>query len=159
MGDSLAGTKKQVNRVVSMGQQAVYGDLAKYGDADNAWGLVEFANGKVLTTYLGRSVTDGFEDTTRLCGTKGHAVVNVAPGVEIRDQHGIRTKSIPDAFGKFSETFRYDLAEFADAVLDGKALTCNATDAFEAGKIGMALQQSFRKGVPIYFDDEGLPIM
>jgi myo-inositol 2-dehydrogenase/D-chiro-inositol 1-dehydrogenase len=27
--------KKQVNRVVAMGQQAVYGDLAKFGDADN----------------------------------------------------------------------------------------------------------------------------
>ena len=27
--------KKQVNRIVAMGQQAVYGDLAKFGDADN----------------------------------------------------------------------------------------------------------------------------
>lgn len=27
--------KKQVNRVVAMGQQAVYRDLAEFGDADN----------------------------------------------------------------------------------------------------------------------------
>lgn len=27
--------KKQVNRVIAMGQQAVYRDLAKFGDADN----------------------------------------------------------------------------------------------------------------------------
>jgi hypothetical protein len=35
---------------IAFGQVAVYGDLAKYGDADNAWGLVEFANGKILKT-------------------------------------------------------------------------------------------------------------
>ena len=66
----LSNPKKQVNRVIAFGQLAVYGDLAKYGDADNAWGLVEFANGKIFKTYLGRTLTSGFEDTTRLCGTK-----------------------------------------------------------------------------------------
>ena len=37
-----------------MGQQAVYGKLAEYGDCDNGWAMVEFANGKVLTSHLGR---------------------------------------------------------------------------------------------------------
>lgn len=142
-----------------MGQQAVYGDLAKYSDCDNGWGMVEFANGKILTTYLGRTLTNGFEDMTRLCGTKGHAVINGTSGVEIRDQYGIRSRSVPDAFTFFSETFLHDLSEFADAVLDNKPLTCGAEDAFEAGKICVALQHSFRTGVPVYFDDDGLPIL
>ena len=142
-----------------MGQQAVYGDLSKYGDCDNGWGMVEFANGKIFTTYLGRTVTNGFEDTTRLCGTSAHAVVTGTSNVEIRDRHGIRSRSVPDAFTFFDPTFRADLAEFADAVLDGKPLTCRPEDAFEAGKICAALQYSFRKGVTVYFDDDGMPIM
>lgn len=66
---------------------------------------------------------------------------------------------MPDAFTLFDETFLTDLAEFADAVLDNKAMTCVPEDAFEAGKICAALQYSFRNGVPVYFDDNGLPIM
>ncbi|KAJ6186393.1 hypothetical protein N7519_007694 [Penicillium mononematosum] len=155
----ISSPNKQVNRVIAFGQVAVYGDLAKYGDADNAWGLVEFANGKILKTYLGRTLTSGFEDTTRLCGTKGHSIISANSNVEIRDHLGIRTQSVPDAFTLFDTTFLTDLAEFADAVLDNMPLTCQPEDAFEAGKICAALQYSFRKGVPVYFDDNGLPIM
>ena len=142
-----------------MGQQAVYGDLAKYGDCDNGWGMVEFANGKIFTTYLGRTLTNGFEDTARLCGTKGHSVIAGTSNVEIRDQHGIRSRSVPDAFTFFDATFLCDLAEFADAVLDDKPLSCKPDDAFEAAKICAALQHSFRRGVPVYFDENGLPVM
>ncbi|KAL1844783.1 hypothetical protein VTK73DRAFT_1800 [Phialemonium thermophilum] len=155
----LKNPKKQVNRVVAMGHNAVYGDLAKYGDCDNGWGLVEFANGKILTTYLGRTLTNGFEDTTRICGTKGHTIVTGTSNVEIRDQHGIRTRSVPDAFTFFDPTFFSDLAEFADAVLDNKPFTCNPEDAFKAIRICAALQHSFRTGLPVYFDDEGNPIL
>lgn len=154
--------KKQVNRVVAMGQQAVYGDLAKFGDADNAWGLVEFANGKVLHTRLSRTITNGFEAATRVCGTKGHSVINgnsTLNRVEIRDAYGVRTASTPDAFALYDKTFISDIAEFAAAVLDGNLLSCSPNDAFEAGKIACALQHSFRIGAPVYFDDLGVPIM
>ena len=158
----LSNPKKQVNRVIAMGQQAVYGELAKYGDCDNGWGLVEFANGKVLTTHLGRTLTNGFEGMTRVCGTKGHAVVNgnsVVNRVEVRDSHGVRTNTAPDAFVLYDKSFTNDLAEFASAVLENEPLTCYPEDAYEAAKIATALQYSFRNGVPVYFDDNGLPIM
>lgn len=156
---NLTNSKKQVNRVIAFGQVSVYKDLAKYDDADNAWGLVEFANGKIFKTYLGRTLTSGYEDTTRLCGTKGHSIISANSNVEIRDQFGIRTQGVPDAFTVFDTTFLADLAEFADAVLDGKPMTCQPEDAFEAAKVCVALQYSFRKRVPVYFDDNGLPIM
>lgn len=145
-----------------MGQQAVYGDLAKYGDCDNGWGMVEFANGKVLTTHLGRTLTNGFEGMTRICGTKGHSIVNnnsTINRVEIRDSHGVRTATTPDAFVLYHKSFLNDLAEFADAVLEDRPLTCTPNDAYEAAKIATALQYSFRHSVPVYFDDEGVPIM
>ncbi|CAI6088276.1 unnamed protein product [Clonostachys chloroleuca] len=158
----LKNPKKQVNRVIAMGQQAVYGELAKYDDCDNGWAMVEFANGKVLTSHLGRTLTNGFESCTRVCGTKAHSVVNgnsTINRVEIRDGHGVRTATTPDAFVLYDKSFINDLAEFATAVLDGKPLTCTPDDAYEAAKIATALQYSFRNGVPVYFDDEGQPIM
>lgn len=145
-----------------MGQQAVYSELSKYGDCDNGWGLVEFANGKILTTHLGRTLTNGFEGTTRVCGTKGHAVINgnsTIDRVEVRDGHGVRTATTPDAFVLYDKSFINDLDEFAAAVLDGIELSCSPEDAYEAAKIATALQFSFRNGVPVYFDEEGVPIM
>ena len=79
--------------------------------------------------------------------------------VEIRDSYGVRTASTPDAFALYDKTFVEDIAEFAGAVLDDKPLSCSPNDAFEAGKIACALQHSFRVGTPVYFDDNGAPIM
>ncbi|KAK5688072.1 hypothetical protein LTS10_000050 [Elasticomyces elasticus] len=158
----LPNPKKQVNRVIAFGQQAVYADLAITGDADNAWGLVEFANGKILQTHLSRTITNGFEAATRVCGTKGHSIINgnsALDRVEIRDAYGVRTATTPDAFALYDKTFINDIAEFAGAVLDGAPLSCNPHDALEAGKIACALQHSFRTGEAVYFDDEGAPIL
>lgn len=124
--------------------------------------MVEFANGKILTTHLGRTLTNGFEGATRVCGTKGHSVINGNSSidrVEVRDTHGVRTATTPDAFVLYDQSFLNDLAEFAGAVLDNTPLTCTPEDAYEAAKIATALQYSFRNGVPVYFDDNGLPIM
>ncbi|KAI7219921.1 hypothetical protein KC333_g2695 [Hortaea werneckii] len=158
----LSNPKKQVNRVIAFGQQAVYADLAKYGDCDNGWGIVEFANGKILTTHVGRTLKNGFEGTARICGTKSHAIVSGnsnADRVEIRDEHGVRTSTTPDAFALYDKSFLNDLSEFATAVLDDKQLTCNPEDAYEAAKIATALQFSFRNRCPVYFDEDGMPIM
>lgn len=145
-----------------MGQQAVYGDLAKYGDCDNGWGLIEFANGKILTTHVGRTLTNGFEGATRICGTRGVSIVNgnsTVDRVEVRDSYGVRTSTTADAFVLYGKSFLNDLAEFSAAILDNKPLTCDPDDAYEAAKIGTALQYSFRNRVPVYFDDNGNPIM
>ncbi|KAK5055262.1 hypothetical protein LTR84_013012 [Exophiala bonariae] len=158
----LTNPKRQVNRVVAMGQQVVYGDLAEYGDADNGWGLVEFANGKIMTTHLGRTTTNGYEAGTRVHGTKGHALIganSTINRVEIRDQYGVRNASAPDAFSLYDKTFINDLDEFARAVLYDAPMSCTPEDAFEAAKIVIALQHSFRTGQPVYFSEDGLPLL
>ncbi|ETS77436.1 hypothetical protein PFICI_11310 [Pestalotiopsis fici W106-1] len=160
--NNIPNPKKQINRVIAFGQQAVYGELAKFGDADNAWGLVEFANGKILQVTLSRTITNGFEAATRVCGTKGHSVINgnsTLNRVEIRDEYGVRTASTPDAFALYDKTFINDIAEFATAVLEDRPLSCSPQDAYEAGKIACALQHSFRLGEPVYFDEVGQPIL
>ncbi|CAK7222217.1 hypothetical protein SCUCBS95973_004768 [Sporothrix curviconia] len=157
-----ANPKKQVNRVFAVGQQAVYGALKETRDADNGWGLVEFANGKVFNMHVGRTLTNGYESSTRVYGTKALSAINnnsAINRVEIRDQHGVRTQTTPDSFTLYGATFGKDIDEFAGAVLDGTPLTCTVQDAYEASKIVTALQHSFRIGKPVYFDDEGRPIL
>jgi len=94
-----------------------------------------------------------------VCGTKGHVVVTPASNVEIRDQYGVRKRTVPDAFQLFPETFLSDITEFVNAVVFDQPLTCLAEDAFEAGKICTALQHSYRTRQPVFFDDNGFPIL
>lgn len=77
----------------------------------------------------------------------------------MRDKFGVRTATTADAFELYDKSFRNDLKEFAEAVLDGTKLTCEPEDAYEAAKIATALQFSFRNRVPVYFDEDGKPIM
>ncbi|KAF7670689.1 hypothetical protein GT037_011140 [Alternaria burnsii] len=147
------------HRVTAIGQRAVYTDLAAFGDADNAWGFVEFTNGKVWTTHLARTATNGLEDSTRVCGTKGHSIVSSASIVEIRDKHGVRKQTVPDAFKLFPQTYETNITGFTNAILFDNPLTSLAEDAVEAGKICTALQHSYRAGQSVYFNDEGFPIL
>lgn len=86
----------------------------------------------------------------------GNSAVN---SIEIRDTHGVRTATTPDAFVLYDKSFINDLAQFSAAILDNEPLTCSPEDAYEAAKIATALQYSFRNGVPVYFDSNRLPIM
>lgn len=162
VASGISNPLKQCRRVVGMGQTAVYSDLQQFGDADNAWGMVEFENGSVLTMHLSRTSTNGFEASTRVHGTKSHALINgnsALNRVELRDAYGVRITNPQDAFTLYDKTFVSDLAEFATGVLDGRPFSCNPEDAYEAGKIAIALQHSFRTGEPVYFDEEGQPIL
>ncbi|RMZ86349.1 hypothetical protein DV736_g6423, partial [Chaetothyriales sp. CBS 134916] len=124
---SLTNPRKQVNRVIAMGQQAVYGDLAKYGDADNGWG---------------RTLTNGFEGTTRVCDSRF-----------TRNTYRYN----PDAFVLYDRSFLNYLAEFADVIIDYGPVTCSPDDAYEAAQIVIALQFSFRNGLAMASVRKGLP--
>lgn len=51
------------------------------------------------------------------------------------------------------------MTEFANAVLDNASLTCTLADAYEAQKIAIGLQHSFRTRQPVFFDNDGRPIL
>jgi myo-inositol 2-dehydrogenase/D-chiro-inositol 1-dehydrogenase len=134
----LANPKKQVNRVMTFGQQAVYDDRAIFGDADNAWGLIEFANGKSLQTHLSQTITNGLVACTSVCGTKGHSIIDgnsTLHRADIRDAYVVRTASTSDAFALYDKTFVNDIAEFASAVLDNLPLSCNSGDALRLARL------------------------
>lgn len=76
MTQGIPDPKRQVKKVFAWGQRAVYPGLEQYNDADNAWGMVEFTNGKVLNLHVGRTLTNGYENRARIFGTKGTIVVS-----------------------------------------------------------------------------------
>ncbi|KAE8540868.1 hypothetical protein D1P53_002220 [Cryptococcus gattii VGV] len=150
--------KQEVSRVFAIGQAVQHPELAQLGDADNGFGIVEFTNGVNAIIHLGRIARNGHECYLEVYGTESRVNVNndaQANKLEIRDLHGVRKESHQTHFARFKEAFVKELQDFTACVLDDQPLPVNLQDALEASKIAYALTLSFRKGVPVFFDQQG----
>lgn len=65
------GQDSIVKSVVSSGITAVQPNLRKYGDRDNAVGIVEFYGRRIAYLYCSRMMAAGQEDSTEIIGTGG----------------------------------------------------------------------------------------
>ncbi|KIR32978.1 myo-inositol 2-dehydrogenase [Cryptococcus deuterogattii MMRL2647] len=151
-------SKQEVSRVFAIGQAIQHPELAQLGDADNGFGIVEFTNGVNAIMHLGRIARNGHECYLEVYGTESRVNVNndaQANKLEIRDLHGVRKESHQTHFARFKEAFVKELQDFTACVLDDQPLPVNLQDALEASKIAYALTLSFRKGVPVFFDQQG----
>ncbi|ODN76345.1 myo-inositol 2-dehydrogenase [Cryptococcus wingfieldii CBS 7118] len=159
---SIPNPLKQVTRVFASGHNIRHPELVKDNDVDNAVGFVEFENGGILMLHLSRTAMHGHDCFAEVFGTDGKVIINGNPQlnrVEIRDVHGVRSESTPTYYERFKDAFVLEVNEFTDAVLDNKPLPVNSLDALEAAKIATALTHSFRSGQPVYFSDEGEPLL
>jgi myo-inositol 2-dehydrogenase/D-chiro-inositol 1-dehydrogenase len=144
--------------VTAYGITAIEPELQKYGDVDNAMGMVEFHGGKMAMFGSSRLMAAGQHDETEITGTKGKVTVNVNPKqnlVEFHASDGIR-REIPQTYwDRFREAFKREAEEFVDCCLDGKTLPFKLEGALRAVMIGTALQESLRTGKMIRFDETG----
>lgn len=88
--------------------RAVHPDLEKYGDCDNAVGIVEFWGGKIAYYFCSRMMAHGQEDTTEIIGTAGKIVVNGNPQanhVNTYTGQGVTREVPPDYYGRFEYAF------------------------------------------------------
>lgn len=102
-GDNIA-----VKSISASGIRAVHPDLAKYGDCDNAVGIVEFWGGKIAYYFCSRMMAHGQEDTTEIIGTEGKIVVNGNPQanhVNTYTGQGVTREVPPDYYGRFEYAF------------------------------------------------------
>ncbi|KAM4062699.1 oxidoreductase family, NAD-binding rossmann fold domain-containing protein [Hirsutella rhossiliensis] len=148
----------KVRSVSAVGITAVEPDLAKYNDRDNALGLVEFADGRIVNLYCSRMMAAGQEDTTEIIGTKGKLGVNTQPTanlVRIHEAGGIRQEVPQTYWDRFKKAFATEAVEFTDCCLNDTPVPVKLQTAVAAVRIGAALQESMISGRKIYFDGNG----
>lgn len=148
----------RVKSVSAVGITAVAPDLAKWGDVDNGVGVVEFYGGRIAYFYSSRMMAAGQHDMTEIIGTEGKLVVNSAPAkdlVEMWEKSGVRREIAPDYWGRFEFAFVEEGRVFVEACLDNKELPVQLEGAVKAVVIGVALQDSLRTGLKIFFDEQG----
>lgn len=152
------GQDSTVKSVVASGITAVQPGLRKWGDRDNAVGMVEFHQGKIAYFFASRMMAAGQEDSTEIIGTEGKLTVNMQPQlnlVNIYGKGGERREFPATYYERFEDAFVREANEFTAVCLDGGELPMKLEGAVKAVRIGCALQESLVSGEKIWFDAEG----
>ncbi|KAI4237845.1 MAG: hypothetical protein LQ349_001540 [Xanthoria aureola] len=152
------GQDSKVKSVVANGITAVQPGLRKWGDRDNAVGIVEFYGGKIAYFFASRMMAAGQEDSTEIIGTQGKLTVNMQPKVNLVDvyeKRGVRREFPATCYERFKDAFVREANEFVAICLDGGELPMKLEGAVQAVRIGCALQESLISGEKIWFDEMG----
>ena len=142
----------------AVGITAVSPELRRYGDRDNAVGIVEFHGGKIAQFFASRMMAAGQEDVTEVTGTAGKVSINAQPQknlVSIYEKSGIRREIPQDYYGRFRDAFIAEANEFTACCLDDGEVPMRLETAVEAVRIGAALQESLVSGRKIEWDEVG----
>ncbi len=139
-------------RVLTSGINALTPELEQYSDVDNGVAIIEFENNKMALFYASRTMPHGHETVTDIMCTQGKLSVGRNPRnnrLEIADIYGWHNQCVIDFYERFAEAFVNELTVFINAVANNQPLPLTLMDAIEATRIGIAMQQSFKTGLPV----------
>jgi myo-inositol 2-dehydrogenase/D-chiro-inositol 1-dehydrogenase len=142
----------KATRVFASGTIALHPGLAECGDVDNGLAIVEFDGGQRAVFYASRTMPHGHETTTEVIGTAGTLQVGMGAHlsrVQYRNGQGVSHHALPDFFARFGDAFRLEMDAFVAACLGEQPSPLTLNDATEATRIGQAITQSLRSGLPV----------
>ena len=139
-------------RAFASGTIALHPGLADCGDVDNGLAIVEFEGGQRACFFASRTMPHGHETTTEVIGTAG--TVQVGHGAHadrtvFRTAAGVQHAALPDFFARFADAFRIEMESFVAACRGEIAPPLTLSDATEATRIGQAITESLRSGMPV----------
>lgn len=147
----MLGNPKAV-RAFASGTIALHPGLADCGDVDNGLAIVEFEGGQRAVFYASRTLPHGHETTTEVIGTTGTVQIGFgahADRTEFRNAAGVQHRALPDFFARFEDAFRLEMEAFVAACRGEIAPPLTLSDATEATRIGQAITESLRSGLPV----------
>lgn len=147
----MLGNPKAV-RAFASGTIALHPGLADCGDVDNGLAIVEFEGGQRAMFYASRTLPHGHETTTEVIGTTGTVQIGFgahADRTEFRNAAGVQHTALPDFFARFEDAFRLEMEAFVAACRGEIAPPLTLSDATEATRIGQAITESLRSGLPV----------
>jgi myo-inositol 2-dehydrogenase / D-chiro-inositol 1-dehydrogenase len=147
----MLGNPKAV-RAFASGTIALHPGLAECGDVDNGLAIVEFEGGQRACFFASRTMPHGHETTTEVIGSAGTVQIGYgahADRTEFRSAAGVQHAALPDFFARFADAFRIEMESFVAACRGEIAPPLTLSDATEATRIGQAITESLRSGMPV----------
>lgn len=127
-------------------------------DADNVVGMVQYWDGEISFHYNSRTAAAGYDNQTEIFGSHGKLSVNLVSKhnrLELSDNDGIHVSALPSWYDRYKPSFVSELIAYTDAVLDRMPMPIPLEACVTSLKVAQALQESFRTGKRIEFDQRG----
>mmetsp|Transcript_17650 Transcript_17650/g.24541 ORF Transcript_17650/g.24541 Transcript_17650/m.24541 type:complete len:377 (+) Transcript_17650:190-1320(+) len=130
-------------------------ELAAAGVCDNGSMIIKFRKGAVVTLFLSRSASYGYDQRCEIFGNKG--IVSVMNEHEhstvIGNSQGIVQSKLKHSFPqRFNQAFASELDAFADTLLDGKEWPVSVHDCIRVQKVADAARKSCELGQEVKLD-------
>ncbi|MBR5112987.1 MAG: inositol 2-dehydrogenase, partial [Clostridia bacterium] len=126
--------------------------IGKAGDVDTAVISLTFANGAVGVIDNSRRAAYGYDQRIEVFGSKGAAVAsNDTPtNVVFMGEDGVvADKPLYFFLERYMQSFRDEMLQFVDAVLNDKETPTNGEDGLNSILIALAAKKSVAEGRPV----------
>jgi myo-inositol 2-dehydrogenase/D-chiro-inositol 1-dehydrogenase len=114
--------RQEVKRVIASGLIAAHPELEEMDDCDNAFCIIEYANGTSATLHLSRTGMAGYNSSVELMGMKQNCTVSTPPSsrIKVADFDGHHNPTPATYLDRYGEAFISEMNEFAAICLDDK---------------------------------------
>ena len=132
--------------------------IGEAGDVDTAVISLKFANGAVGVIDNSRRAAYGYDQRIEVFGSKGAAVAsNDTPtNVVFMGEEGVvADKPLYFFLERYMQSFRDEMLQFVDAVLNGKETPTTGEDGLNSILIALAAKKSVAEGRPVKVSEIG----
>jgi len=141
----------EVTRVSTEGNNLLYPQLTSVGDIDNAVVNLSFESGVIGNIEASRTGTYGYDIRTEVVGTRGALYVGPIEDHSLltANSEGFRRSAVSGFEERFRESYKREIGEFVDCVLERRAPECGIRDGILSLEIALAARESLRTGSPV----------
>lgn len=130
--------------------------IGEAGDVDTAIISLKFANGAIGVIDNSRRAAYGYDQRVEVFGSKGAAMAsNDTPtNVTLMNEEGVTTdKPLYFFLERYMQSFRDEMLQFTDAVLEDKPVPATGVDGLNAILIALAAKKSVAEGRPVLISE------
>lgn len=119
------------------------------GDDETGVAMYKCANGAMGFVHVGRTAAHGYHVETEIIGTEGSLRVSPVPAKNlctIYNTAGVVQECVSGFPERFDESYRLEMQEFIDCVIDGKKPDVTVYDGTKSTQIGFTTTQAWKTG-------------
>lgn len=141
----------EVTRVYTEGALLACPELEAVGDIDNALVSLRFQGGAIGDVEVSRNAFYGYDVRTEVLGTDGALKIGYLQQtpVLLLNREGVRHDIVPYIMERFGEAYLAQSIDFVERVRTGQEPGVTGRDARAALEIGLASDESYKRGRPV----------
>jgi scyllo-inositol 2-dehydrogenase (NAD+) len=141
----------EVARVSTEGNSLLYPQLTTAGDIDNAVVNLTLESGAIGNIEASRTGTYGYDIRTEVVGTRGALYIGPIEDHSLltANGEGFRRSAVKGFEERFRESYKREITEFVDCVLERRAPECGIREGILSLEIALAARESLHTGSPV----------